>query len=104
MFYAERSARKQANQSEQRTTFTIKDKAKVKAVVSIEKQDIKTNEQMKFYFEWIGPDGKSFYKKRVVYTTSNPFFTISNSISITPEKRQPGNYTLQSNFSQKNNS
>ena len=83
------------------TTFTIKDKAKVKAVVSIEKQDIKTNEQMKFYFDWIGPDGKSFYKKRVVYTTSNPFFTVSNSISISPEKRQPGTYTLQVTFRKK---
>jgi hypothetical protein len=83
------------------TTFTIKDEAKVKAVVSIEKQDIKTNKQMKFYFEWIGPDGKSFYKKRIVYTTSNPFFTISNSISISPEKRQPGNYTLKVTFRKK---
>jgi len=83
------------------TTFTIKDSAKVKAVVSIEKQDIKTNEQMNFYFNWIGPDGKSFYKKRVVYATSNPFFTISNSISITPEKRQPGKYKLRVSFRKK---
>lgn len=83
------------------TTFTIKDSAKVKAVVSIEKQDIKTNEQMNFYFNWIGPDGKSFYKKRVVYTTSNPFFTISNSISITPEKRQPGKYKLRVSYRKK---
>lgn len=83
------------------TTFTIKDEAKVKAVVSIEKQDIKTNEQMKFYFEWIGPDGKSFYKKRIVYTTSNPFFTISNSISITPEKRQPGKYNVRVSYRKK---
>jgi len=83
------------------TTFTIKDSAKVKAIVSIEKQDIKTNEQMVFYFNWIGPDGKSFYKKRVVYTTSNPFFTISNSISITPEKRQPGNYKLRVSYRKK---
>jgi hypothetical protein len=73
----------------------------VKAVVSIEKQDIKTNEQMKFYFNWIGPDGKSFYKKRIVYTTSNPFFTISNSISITPEKRLPGKYKLRVSYSKK---
>jgi len=83
------------------TTFTIKEEAKVKAVVSIEKQDIKTNEQMKFYSEWIGPDGKSFYKKRIVYTTSNPFFTLTNSISISPEKRQPGNYTLKVSFRKK---
>jgi hypothetical protein len=83
------------------TTFTIKDSANVKAVVSIEKQDIKTNEQLKFYFDWIGPDGKSFYKKQVVYTTSNPFFSISNSISILPEKRKPGIYTLRVSFRKK---
>jgi len=83
------------------TIFTIKDKANVKAIVSFNKQDIKTDEQMKFYFNWIGTDGKSFYKKRLVYTTSNPSFTISNSISITPEKRQPGTYTLQVVFHKK---
>ncbi len=83
------------------TTFTIKDSAKVKAIVSFEKQEIKTNEQMKFYFNWIGPDGKVFYKKRVVYTTSNPSFSISNSIAITPEKRQPGIYTVQIVFRKK---
>jgi len=83
------------------TIFTLKDSAKVKAVVSIEHQDIKTNEQMKFHFDWIGPDGKSFYKKRIVYTTSNPFFTVSNSISISPEKRKPGTYTLRVSFRKK---
>ncbi len=83
------------------TTFTIKDKARVKAIVSFKKQDIKTNEQMKFYFYWIGPDGKSFYKKRVVYTTSNPSFSISNSISITQKKHKPGTYTLQVVFHKK---
>ena len=83
------------------TTFTIKEEAKVKAIVSIEKQEIKTNEQMKFYFNWIGPDGKVFYKKRVIYTTSNPSFSISNSIAITPEKRQPGTYILRVSFRKK---
>jgi hypothetical protein len=77
------------------TTFEIKDKANVKAIVNIEKPEIKTNEQMKFYFYWIGTDGKIYYKKRVIYTTSNPSFTISSSISISPEKRVPGTYTLQ---------
>lgn len=75
--------------------FTIKEKAKVKAIVTFEKPGIKPNEQMKFYFNWIGPDGKIFYKKRIVYTSSNPSFSLSNSISITPDKRKPGNYTLQ---------
>jgi len=77
------------------TTFTIKEKAKVKAIVSFEKSEIKTNEQMKFYFKWIGPDGKPFYKKRIVYTTSNTNFSLSNSISISPEKRITGNYKIE---------
>jgi uncharacterized protein YcfL len=83
------------------TVFTIDDKAKVKAVVNFQKQEIKTNEQLKFYFNWIGPDGKSFYKKRMVYTTSNPSFTLTNSISITPGKRQPGSYILRISFRKK---
>jgi len=76
------------------TIFTIKEKEKVIALVDIEYRKIKTNEQMIFYFDWIGRNGKSFYKKRIIYTTSNPFFTISNSISIAPEKRKPGNYKV----------
>ena len=81
--------------------FTIKEKAKVKAIVTFEKPGIKPNEQMKFYFNWIGPDGKIFYKKRIVYTSSNPSFTLSNSISNTPEKRKPGSYTMQVVFKKK---
>ena len=99
--YAERVSKKTGKPIGSGTTFTIKDSAKVKAIVSFEKQEIKTNEQMKFYFNWIGPDGKVFYKKRVVYTTSNPSFSISNSIAITPEKRQPGIYTVQIVFRKK---
>jgi hypothetical protein len=81
--------------------FTIKEKAKVKAIVTFEKPEIKPNEQMKFYFKWINPEGKIFYKKRVIYTTSNPSFSISNSISITPESKKPGTYTIQIVFKKK---
>lgn len=77
------------------TIFTIRDKAKVKAIVNFEKEKIKTNEQLKFYFNWTDPEGKIFYKKRIIYTTSNPIFSLSNSISISPEKRIQGNYKIQ---------
>lgn len=81
--------------------FTIKEKRKVKAVVKIENHDIKTNQQMNFYFEWIGPDGKQFYKKKITYTTSNPAFTLSNSISIAPGKRNAGTYSLKVYYKKK---
>lgn len=76
------------------TTFTIREKEKVKALVNVEYGQIKTNEQLIFYFDWIGRKGKSIIKKRLVYTTSNPSFTISHSISIAPQKRKPGNYKV----------
>jgi hypothetical protein len=81
--------------------FVIGEKANIKAVVNIEKSQVKADEQMKFYFEWIGPDNKTFYKKKVEYSTGDSSFTISNSISISPEKRQPGIYTLQIIFRKK---
>ena len=83
------------------TTFTIKDKAKVKAVVIIEHPDIKTNQQMKFYFDWIGPDGKSFYKKKIEFLPDDSTSTISSSISISPKKRKPGTYTVRVSFRKK---
>jgi hypothetical protein len=81
--------------------FTIKEKRKVKAIVKIENHDIKTNQQMNFYFEWIGPDGNQFYRKKITYTTSNPVFTLSNSISIAPEKRVSGIYDLKVRYKKK---
>ncbi len=83
------------------TTFTIKDKAKVKAVVSIEHQDIKTNQEMKFYFDWIGPDGKSFYKKKIEFLPNDSLSTFSSSISISPKKRKPGTYMVRVSFRKK---
>lgn len=83
------------------TTFTIKANAELKAIVSLEKKETETNEQMIFYLKWKGPDKKVFYKKRIVYTSSNPDFTLTNSITITPEKRLPGIYTLQVVFHKK---
>jgi hypothetical protein len=83
------------------TTFTIKDKAKVKAVVSIELPDKKTNQQIKFYFNWRGPDGKSFYKKKIEFLLDDSTSTISSSISISPEKRKPGTYKVRVSFRKK---
>lgn len=102
MILCEKTSRKTGKPIGVGTSFTIKEKAKVKAIVSFEKPDIKTNEQMKFYFNWIGPDRKSFYKKRIIYTTSNPNFSLSSSISISPEKRIPGNYKIEIVYKKKN--
>ena len=74
------------------TVFTIKNKAKVRAIIDLENRDDYIGTELKFKLRWIGPNGKSFYRKRIDLSPGDSSSTIKSSISITPGKRQPGNY------------
>jgi hypothetical protein len=74
------------------TVFTIKNKAKVRAIIDLKNRDDYLNNELKFKVEWIGPDSNSFYRKMIDICPGDSSSTIKSSISITPEKRQPGNY------------
>ena len=76
------------------TVFIIKDKAKVHCFFDLENRKTFADKEMMFHAEWIGPDGKSFYRKRIDLFPDDSSSTINSSISITPEKRQPGNYIV----------
>lgn len=76
------------------TVFKISEKGKVYATVEF-KQPFKIQEkEIKFKLDWIGPDGKSFFQKQVEFVSGDSTDVISGSISISPEKRQPGIYVL----------
>ncbi|RKY91391.1 MAG: hypothetical protein DRQ01_07765, partial [Ignavibacteriae bacterium] len=74
------------------TVFTIKKKAKVRAIIDLENRDDYLDKELKFKVEWIEPNGKSFYRKKIDFSPGDSTSTIKSSISITPKKRQPGNY------------
>jgi len=74
------------------TVFTIRDKAKVRAIIDLENRDDYLNNELKFKLEWVGPDSNSFYRKMIDISPGDSSSTIKSSISITPKKRQPGNY------------
>jgi hypothetical protein len=76
------------------TVFTIMDKAKVHAFFDLENRNNFMDKEMMFHAEWIGPNGKSFYRKRIDLLPHDSSSTINSSISITPEKRLPGNYKV----------
>ena len=76
------------------TVFTIMDKAKVHAFFDLENRKLFTDKKMMFHAEWIGPNGKSFYRKRIDLLPDDSTSTIKSSISITPEKRLAGNYLV----------
>lgn len=74
------------------TVFTIKKKAKVRAIIDLENRDDYLDKELKFKVEWIEPNGKSFYTKKIDLSPPDSSSTITSSISITPKKRLPGNY------------
>jgi hypothetical protein len=79
---------------DENTIFTIGDNENVRAVVGFANRDAFKNRVLKFRFDWIGPDGKSFYKKQTELSPDDPAITINSSVSISPGKRQPGKYSL----------
>ena len=75
------------------TVFKIKEKAKVRALVEIKNRYAYDSQELVFRLDWIGPDGKSFYRKQIDFFPDDTTSIIKSSISISPDKRQPGKYS-----------
>ena len=72
------------------TVFTIKDKAKIRAFIDLANRYAYGNMELMFLLDWIGPNGSSFYRKQIDLIPGDSSSTINSSISISPDKRQPG--------------
>nr|MCU0364768.1 hypothetical protein [Ignavibacteriaceae bacterium] len=91
------------------TRFNLQEDTKLFAIVDLEKQTTKQNRDLMFHIDWVDSSGNSFYKKRIdisIKDTSSRIIKkridisikdtssrIISSISLSPQKRQPGNYT-----------
>ena len=76
------------------TVFVIKKKGILRAQVSLKNLNIYKDEELPVRLEWIGPDGESFYSKKSEIKPSDTLSVVNGSISITPDKREPGIYSL----------
>jgi len=76
------------------TVFTIMEKERVRAFVDLENRFVYGDRELMFHFDWIGVNGRSFYRKRIDLSPDDSSSTINSSISIPPDKRQPGKYIL----------
>jgi len=76
------------------TVFSMKKKGIVRASIDLANLSVYQDEELSFQLDWIGPDGKSFYKKQIDLLPVDSFGTINSSISISPDKRQPGKCLL----------
>ncbi len=83
------------------TKFTIGNKKKVRAYIKLKNRSAHKDKEMKFLLEWIGPDGKSFYRKNINLAANDPTSYIKSSISVSQGKRQAGNYSFRVSISNK---
>lgn len=72
--------------------FKIKEKAKVRALIELENRFAYGNQELVFRYDWLGPDGESFYGKQIDFFPNDSTSIIKSSISIPPGKREPGKY------------
>ena len=47
-----------------------------------------------FHVDWLDSAGNSFYKKRIDISPADSITSITSSISISPQKRQTGKYSV----------
>jgi hypothetical protein len=74
--------------------FTISDKRWIRATLDLEDAGRFEPYRLIFTFDWIGPDGKSFYKKQATFPPEDSSTVLRSSVSASPEVRQPGEYKL----------
>jgi hypothetical protein len=75
--------------------FTIREKGWIRAMLDLEDTDRFSPYKLLFTFNWIGPNGKSIYRKEAVYPPDDSSSNLKSSVSASPENRQPGTYKLQ---------
>jgi len=76
------------------TSFTIKKKNKVYAIIDLKNLNPETDRNLKISLEWTGPDSSSFYNKHFKLSPKDSTVRLESSITIYPNKRQPGNYSI----------
>jgi hypothetical protein len=72
--------------------FIIKDKAKVYASVKLTTPAETKKKSTVIKIDWVGPDNKSVYHKTFKFDANKFPDSVSSLISISPEKRKPGEY------------
>jgi hypothetical protein len=76
------------------TTFTIKNKENVRAIIELENRYAYGEQELIFNIDWVDADGVSFYDKSINLFPNDSTTTLNSSISIAPGKREPGDYIL----------
>ncbi len=76
------------------TVFTIKERRNLRVLIDIKNRLIHNDKELMFHMDWVGENGKSFHRKQINLSSDDSSQTLKSSISISPNIRTPGKYTL----------
>ncbi len=76
------------------TVFTIKERRNLRVLIDIKNRLVHNDQELMFHMDWVGEDSKSFHRKQINLSSDDSSQTLKSSISISPNIRVPGKYTL----------
>lgn len=76
------------------TVFTLGEKDNIRTQIEVEQIGLPVNKLLMFHLDWIGPDGRSFFTKRIDYLINDSSRVVNSSVSLAPDKREPGKHKL----------
>jgi uncharacterized protein YcfL len=100
-FYRKMSKKTPGKRIGEDSVFIIWKKRKLRAVVDLQKPSALSGHELQFKLKWTGPDGNTFFQKKLVLPAGDTTTALHSSISISPEKRTAGKYSLRVFFFQK---
>lgn len=76
------------------TVFTLDESDYLRTIVHFDNIDEIGPDRALIHLDWIGPDGRSFYTKRIDSLNFDATSILESSVSLSPDKREAGNYLL----------
>ena len=92
--FSSRLSQKTGKQSAKGTVFALRENEDVYAVIDLENRPLNSGNELMVHLDWTGPDGKSVYLKQIDLAANDSSSSVVSSISISPDKRSTGEYTL----------
>lgn len=76
------------------STFTLKDRRNLRAIVDLKNRFVYGHRELLFRMEWTDSTGQAFFTKGFDLGPNDTVTSLHSSISISPENRQVGKYSL----------
>lgn len=74
--------------------FTLREKANLRAIVNLSGLPVEKYPELMFHLDWISPNDRSFFTRRTDIIATKPDTALQSSISLSPDRRPPGDYLL----------